>query len=83
MNAVEVVDRERVQIRMRESGTTLSAWRVSLRDPAGAIVLAEVTGKSWYRGEGALLGSSQEKLAELWTAARSTVENDPELPQYG
>ena len=83
MDAVEVLARERVQIRMRESGTTLSAWRVSLRDPAGAVVLAEVSGKSWYRGEGALLGSSQEKLAELWAAARSTADSDPELPQYG
>src|SRR4051812_45452126 len=83
MNAVEVQARERVQIRMRESGTTLSAWRVSLCQPEGAIVLAEVAGKSWYRGEGALLGSSQEKLAELWVAARSTADSDPELPQYG
>jgi hypothetical protein len=83
MAAVEVESRERVQIRMRESGATLAAWRVSLSSPRGAIVQAEVSGKTWYRGEGALLGSSQEKLAELWTAALSTVEAEPELPQYG
>ena len=83
MSAVEVESRERVEIRMRESGSTLAAWRVMLRAPRGAIVLAEASGKFWYRGEGALLGSSQEKLAELWAATLSTAENEPELPQYG
>jgi hypothetical protein len=80
--AVEVESRERVQIRMRESTATFAAWRVSLRSPPGAIVLAEVGGRSWYRGEGDLLGVPQEKLAELWRAALST-ESEPELPQYG
>ena len=79
---VEVESRERVHIRMRESAATLAAWRVSLRAPAGAIVLAEAGGKSWYRGEGELLGVPQDKLAELWKAALST-ESEPELPQYG
>jgi len=83
MNAVEVESRDRVQIRMRESGATLAAWRVALRAPQGAIVLAEAGGKSWYRGEGDLLGTPQEKLAELWKAALSTGNEEPELPQYG
>src|SRR5436305_15305130 len=61
MNTVDVDSRERVQIRMRESGVTLAAWRVSLKDPAGAIVLAEVGGKSFYRGEGGLLGLPQDR----------------------
>ncbi len=82
MDAVEVESRERVHIRMRESASTLAAWRVSLRAPRGAIVLAEAGGKSWYRGEGDLLGVPQEKLAELWKAALST-DSEPELPQYG
>jgi hypothetical protein len=82
MDVVEVESRERVHIRMRESGSTLAAWRVSLRAPRGAIVLAEVGGKSWYRGEGDLLGVPQEKLAELWKAALSS-DTEPELPQYG
>ena len=82
MDAVEVESRERVHIRMRESASTLAAWRVSLRSPRGAIVLAEAGGKSWYRGEGDLLGVPQEKLAELWKAALST-DSEPELPQYG
>jgi hypothetical protein len=80
--AVEVESRERVHIRTRESVTTLAAWRVSLRSPTGAIVLAEAGGKSWYRGEGDLLGMPQERLAELWKAALST-DTEPELPQYG
>ena len=82
MDAVEVESRERVHIRMRENASTLAAWRVSLRAPRGAIVLAEAGGKSWYRGEGDLLGVPQERLAELWKAALS-IESEPELPQYG
>ena len=82
MDAVEVESRERVHIRMRENASTLAAWRVSLRAPRGAIVLAEAGGKSWYRGEGELLGLPQEKLAELWKAALSS-DTEPELPQYG
>jgi hypothetical protein len=82
MDAVEVESRERVHIRMREHASTLAAWRVSLRAPRGAIVHAEAGGKSWYRGEGDLLGMTQEKLAELWKAALSS-ESEPDLPQYG
>ena len=74
--------RERVHIRVRENASTLAAWRVSLRAPRGAIVLAEAGGKSWYRGEGDLLGMPQERLAELWKAALSS-DTEPELPQYG
>jgi len=83
MDAVEVESRERVHIRTRESGSTLAAWRVSLRAPPGAIVLAESGGRSWYRGEGGLLGMPQERLAELWKAALSSSDSEPELPQYG
>ena len=82
MDAVEVESRERVHIRVRENASTLAAWRVSLRAPRGAIVLAEAGGKSWYRGEGDLLGEPQERLAELWKAALSS-DTEPELPQYG
>ena len=83
MSSVEVESRERVHIRMRETASTLAAWRVSLKAPEGAIVLAEAGGKVWYRGEGALLGERQERLAELWKAALSAESDDPELPQYG
>jgi hypothetical protein len=83
MEPVEVESRERVHIRMRETSSTLAAWRVSLKSPPGAIVLAEAGGKAWYRGEGALLGEKQERLAELWQAALSNEDAEPELPQYG
>ena len=83
MDSIEVESRERVHIRMRETASTLAAWRVSLKSPRGAIVLAEAGGKTWYRGEGALLGERQERLAELWKAALSAEESEPELPQYG
>jgi len=82
MDAVEVESRERVEIRTREHASTLAGWRVSLKAPQGAIVLAEVGGRSWYRGEGDLMGTPQERLAELWKAALSG-ETEPELPQYG
>jgi hypothetical protein len=83
MSTVEVESRERVHIRMRESASTLAAWRVLLRSPQGAIVLVEAGAKSWYRGEGELMGTPQEKLAELWKAALSSTDSEPEMPQYG
>ena len=82
MNPVEVESRERIHIRTRESGATLAAWRVSLKAPQGAIVLAEASGKAWYRGEGGLLGMPQEALAGLWQAALSK-DTEADLPQYG
>jgi len=81
--SIQVDSRERVQIRMRESGVTLAAWRVSLKSPEGAIILAEIGGKAFYRGEGDLLGLPQERLAQLWKAALSAGEQEPDLPQYG
>lgn len=83
MDSIEVESRERVHIRTRETTATLAAWRVTLKAPRGAIVLAEAGGKTWYRGEGALLGEKQERLAELWEKALSQERAEPELPQYG
>ena len=73
-------------IRARESGSTLAAWRVELTLPAGpgAIVHADLGGsRAWYRGEGALLGATQENLAALWTECLSTDEPDPGFQQFG
>ena len=80
--AVEV-QRARVPIRARESGSTLAAWRIEVGAPKGAIVLAEVGGRSWYRGEGALLGASQERLAEVWQSCLPAGESPPDMPQLG
>jgi hypothetical protein len=82
--AYEVLSRERVHIRARESGNTLSAWRIELAAPGGAIVFAELSpGKAWYRGEGALLGTGQEKLAEIWKACLPETGPDKDYPQLG
>jgi hypothetical protein len=81
MPALEVLSRERIHIRTRESGVTLSAWRVQLA--AGAIVLVDIGGRAVYRGEGALLGASQEKLADLWLASLPPAEQPPDMPQLG
>src|SRR5438477_12229160 len=66
MDAVEVESRERVHIRMRENASTLAAWRVSLRAPRGAIVLAEAGGESWFRGEDDLHSIHQEGVTERY-----------------
>ena len=83
---LEVRSRARVPIRARESSRTLSAWRVELSLPEGpaAMVLAEASASSaWYRGEGALLGASQERLAELWKECLPPSEPDPGFQQFG
>jgi hypothetical protein len=83
---LEVRSRERVYIRARESGQTLAAWRVELTLPDGQaiMVLVEVaSGASWYRGDGALLGASQEKLTELWKECLPQTDPDPGFQQFG
>ncbi len=82
-NTIEVRSRERIAVRTRESGVTLSAWRTELEAPRGAMVLVEVAGREYYRGEGSLLGSSQEKLAGLWRAALPPHEPVSDPPQLG
>lgn len=81
-DAIEVLSRERVQVRSRENGVTLAAWRLELVLPGGnraAIVFAE----PWYRGEGALLGATQERLAEIWRATLPPDETPPDHQQWG
>lgn len=78
---MQVHSRERVHIRTRESGVTLSAWRVLL--DGGAIVLIDLGGRIFYRAEGELLGASQEKLAGLWQAALPPDEPPQDFPQLG
>jgi hypothetical protein len=77
----------RVPIRTRGGSVTLSAWRLEVRaeDGAGAIVLAEApTGETHYRGEGILLGWSQERLAEVYAALQPPDDGGgPDMPQLG
>jgi hypothetical protein len=62
---------------------TLAAWRVELSSPRGSIVLVEIAGRSIYRGEGTLLGASQERLSELWRASLPADEVPSDNPQLG
>jgi len=80
---MDVVGRERIPVRTRESTVTLSAWRVELTAPRGAIVLVEIGGRTVYRGEGGLLGSPQDKLANLWREALPPPEPAADMPQLG
>jgi hypothetical protein len=71
---------------MRESASTLSGWRVEITLPQGeaAIVHADLDkGRSWYRGEGALLGATQERLEQVWRASLPKSDPEPDYPQYG
>lgn len=80
---VEVRSRDRVAVRTRESNVTLSAWRVELAAPRGAIVMLEIGDRSVFRGEGTLLGWTQERLAETWRAALPPEDPPPDMPQLG
>jgi hypothetical protein len=83
---VEVKSRVRVPIRVRENQSTLAAWRVELKLPEGvaAVVYADLgSGRSWYRGEGALLGAPQERLAALWTESLPDTDPDSPFQQFG
>jgi hypothetical protein len=78
---------DRMPIRTRESGATLSAWRLSAGSDQGqgAIVLVEAgPGEAWYRGEGVFLGWSAEQLREAYEALRPrTEESGFEIQQLG
>ena len=79
--------RERVPIRTRGSGATLSAWRleVACDQGQGVIVVAEVSPEeSYYRGEGLFLGWPQDKLAAVHEALLPPSDEPPfEVPQLG
>ena len=81
------VSLERIPIRKRESGVTLSAWRLAVVSDRGngAVVLVERDGEApIYRGEGVLLGWDQERLAAAYAALRPGADEPPlELMQMG
>lgn len=83
---LEVRARLRVPLRTRESQSTLAAWRVELALPEGAAAVVHAdagSGRSWFRGEGALLGATQERLAALWAEALPVTDPDPSFQQFG
>jgi len=77
----------RTLIRLREAGSTLGAWRLTLAsdEGEGAITMVEPSGQpSLYRGDGVCLGWSQEQLAAAYVALRPGDEEPPlELLQLG
>ncbi|HEX9147740.1 MAG TPA: hypothetical protein VF958_01135 [Thermoanaerobaculia bacterium] len=77
----------RAPIRTRESGVTLSGWRLSVEsdEGEGAIVLVEAaTGEPWYRGEGVFLGWSPEALKTAYEALRPRPDEPAfEIQQLG
>jgi hypothetical protein len=78
---------DRMLIRTRESGATLSAWRLSADSDqgVGAIVLVEAgAGEIRYRGEGVFLGWTAEHLREAYESLRPRTEESAfEIPQLG
>jgi hypothetical protein len=78
---------DRMPIRTRESGATLSAWRLSAGsdEGEGAIVLVEAgSGEVWYRGDGVFLGWTAEQLRAAYEALRPRAEESAfEIPQLG
>jgi hypothetical protein len=78
---------DRMPIRTRESGATLSAWRLSAGSDQGegAIVLVEAgAGEVRYRGEGVFLGWTAEQLREAYEALRPRTEESAfEIQQLG
>lgn len=78
---------DRVPIRTREGGVTLSGWRLSVEsdEGTGAIVLVEAAAaEPWYRGEGLLLGWKAEDLRSTYEALRPRLDEPAfEVNQLG
>ena len=71
----------------RDTEATQSAWRMEIESDAGrgAIMLVDLPGgQAVFRGEGALLGWTQDQLAEAFHKLRPTPDEPPlELQQLG
>ena len=81
-----MADVERIAIRTRESGVTLAGWRLatSTATGAGSITRIEAQGGPYYRGEGAFLGWSQERLAAEYQRHLPEPEDPmPDSVQFG
>ena len=75
----------RQPVRARGATVTTAGWRMEFSSPAGpgAIIIVEGPVTSWYRGEGASLGLTQEKLGALWAGLAPVEDSEAELPQWG
>jgi uncharacterized damage-inducible protein DinB len=85
-NVTAVRSLERAPIRIREIGSTVSAWEmiVDAERGSGTITLIDVGGQPIYRGEGVFLGWDQEQLAtEYRRFNKPRDEPSFDLPQLG
>jgi len=83
VNGLMMRSLERTPIRTRDSGATVSAWRMVIDSPQGRGTITFIDGTA-YRGDGAFLGRTQEQLAELYR--QFIVQSDdpqPEIQQWG
>ena len=78
---------ERFPIRAREQSLTLSAWRLSAAadEGEGAITIVELpSGEILRRGDGIVLGWTQERLAGAYDALAPRDDTTaPEMLQLG
>jgi hypothetical protein len=78
---------DRVPVRTRGSGITLSSWRLSVACDQGAGTVTRIepaAGDALYRGDGIFLGWSQDDLKSVYGMPRGPVEEPNfEIPQLG
>jgi hypothetical protein len=78
---------ERVPVRTREGGPTVSGWRLSIATGAGSgsVYLVDTRdGGSVYRGEGLFLGWSQARMHALYEKLRPAPPGaEPDPGQFG
>jgi hypothetical protein len=80
------VSLERVPVRTRETGVTLSGWWLSVESDQGRGAIAVVESSAadvWYRGEGVFLGWTGEDLRAAYEALRPKCEDSSEIYQLG
>jgi hypothetical protein len=73
---------ERTPIHKRESGATLSAWRMVIDCEQGRGTITLVDNTAW-RGDGAFLGWGQKELAAAYQALAVSDESQKDLQQWG
>lgn len=77
---------ERIAIRTRESAVTLAGWRLEASTPQGMGSITRVDGLAapCFRGDGAFLGWSQERLAAEYQRLLPKPEDPlPDPGQFG
>ncbi|HEY8131180.1 MAG TPA: DinB family protein [Thermoanaerobaculia bacterium] len=76
---------ERAPVRVREIGTTVSAWQMIIDSDrgSGTITLVDVSGQPVYRGEGIFVGWSQEKLRTEYQRLNKPPDEPFDLQQLG